>query len=426
MRRLQLLVLAVLLTSLVVPAMAGEKFLYGSPELSASISGTNEFTPGADLTLTVTVENSGLNMYKIASSTIISRDDQPNTAKMVTAALLPNGTAFTIKSDPQFLGDIAGGRAASATFSVKVADTAAPGTYILPLRVTYTYLWEAEQSGFDTVRYYYSKKTATLPLAVRIRPDLRIDVVDVRTEHLNVGTEGYLYLTLRNTGYESGARAIARIVRNGASPLIPTDGSVYIGDFAPGDEVPARFRVAVSGNAEEQAYPIDVRVDYEDTEGNAASSNTVTIGLPVGGKTAFEVVSPAAVLHPGEKAVLEVVYRNTGATTAYNAQARLSAIDPFTSNDDTAFLGDLAPGDEAVARFKVNVDGDATIKIYGLDTEIRYRDALDNSQISDTMKVQVQLEKKSGAVFENPMVIAVAAVAMLGTGYYMLVLRKKG
>jgi len=33
------------------PAMAGEKQLFGSPKLSAAISGTNECTPRQDLTL---------------------------------------------------------------------------------------------------------------------------------------------------------------------------------------------------------------------------------------------------------------------------------------------------------------------------------------------------------------------------------------
>lgn len=87
------------------------------------------------------------------------------------------------------------------------------------------------------------------------------------------------------------------------------------------------------------------------------TSRPTTIGLPVGGKIAFEVVSPPSTLYLGQKSILEVVYKNSGAATVYNAQARISAVDPpFTSNDDTAFLGDLAPGETATARFEVNVD----------------------------------------------------------------------
>jgi len=121
--------------------------------------------------------------------------------------------------------------------------------------------------------------------------------------------------------------------------------------------------------------------------------------------------------------VIEVEYQNTGAATAYSAQARISAVDPFTSNDDTAFLGDLEPGEKAVARYEVSVDGSATPKEYGLDSEIRYRDALDNSQISDSMKVQVLVEPSSSLL----PIIAVLVLLIAGSGaaYYFLGRKKK-
>jgi hypothetical protein len=150
----------------------------------------------------------------------------------------------------------------------------------------------------------------------------------------------------------------------------------------------------------------------------------VTIGFPVGGKIAFEVVSPMKTLNLGGKSVLEVVYKNTGDATAYNAQARISTVDPFTSSDDTAYLGDLAPGETATARFEVSIDSDGTEKEYGIDSEIRYRDELDNSKISDTMKVPVALQKSSAAFTSSVFIVIVAAV-VIGAGYYIFVYRKK-
>ena len=55
---------------------------------------------------------------------------------------------------------------------MKVKDSAEPGTYVLPLELTYTYLREAEEYGSDLLRYNYQKKTVTLPLEVRVTPDL--------------------------------------------------------------------------------------------------------------------------------------------------------------------------------------------------------------------------------------------------------------
>lgn len=41
-------------------------------------------------------------------------------------------------------------------------------------------------------------------------------------------------------------------------------------------------------------------------------------------------------------------------------------------------------------RFELIVSNDATIKEYGLNSEIRYRDAPDNTRIPDAMKLRVQ------------------------------------
>jgi len=413
-----------LLALLAVPgSAAGAKYLYGNPELSATIAGTNEFAPGAETGLTVIISNSGLNTHKIAIPSL-PPDDLPNTAKLVTVALKSNDAPFTVKTDPQFLSDIMGGAALPATFNVKVADSAAPGTYTLPLEVTYTYLQDAEDYG-DLLRYNYQKKTETLPLTVRVTPGLRVEVLNVQTRSLNVGTEGYVSMTLKNIGHDTANKAVAKVVRNGASPLIPTDGNAYIGTFEPGETVDVRFKVAVADSAEPQSYPLDVVVAYEDYEGKSTASRPVTIGLPVGGKIDFDVASPTVTLNPGGKSILEVVYRNAGAAKVYSAQARISAVDPFTSSDDTAYLGDLAPGETATARFEVSIDADATLKNYGIDSEIRYRDDLDNSKISDTMKVQVTLEKKEGTLFTNPVFLAVIAVVIIGAGYYIFAYRKK-
>ncbi|KQC04475.1 MAG: S-layer protein [Methanoculleus sp. SDB] len=421
------LVLALVAGMLVVPAMAGDKYLYGSPDLIASISGTNEFSPGSEVALTVKLENQGLNLVKIAQSTIIESEDQPNTAKLAAVTMKQGTAPITIKTDRQMVGDITGGSSTTVSFTVKFDADAAPGVYSVPLVIDYTYLSSADQFGSDTITYRYLSKTVEIPLNIRVTSEVSLDITDVRTRYLNVGTEGYLTLTIMNTGFENARHAVVKIARNGNSPLVPTDSSVYIGDFASSAATESTFKIAVSSDAEEEFYPLNVYMEYEDAAGDAMTSDTKTIGIPVGGKIDFEVISAPSEISPGEKAVIEVVYRNSGAAPVYNAQARISAVDPFSSNDDTAFLGDIAPGETVKARFVVTTDAAATIKSYGLDSEIRYRDALDNSQISETMKVVVNVVPQSGAMtaLSNPVVIAIIVVGLIGAGYYVVSLRHK-
>jgi len=420
-------ILLILCLCLIAPAMAGTKYMAGSPQMSAYIAGTNEFSPGQEAKITIVVENTGTNEFKFVQSGIVDREDLPNTAKFVIAGLDSGTAPLAVKSDPQMLGDIKSGSSANAVFTTKINSDAASGSYMVIVPINYTYLYYAEQYGIDTIQYSYKTTDETVEIPIKIKPVVSIDVLSAVPEHLNVGTEGYIDMKIKNTGSENGTKAIVKIVRNGNSPIVPTDSSVYIGDFASGSTTDARYKVSVAADAERQTYPVDVVVVYQNKEGDFISSRSDTVGIPVGGKVDFTVISPPAEMNPGNKKVINVEYKNTGETTVYSAQSRISAVDPFTSNDDVAYLGDIKPGASAIASYEVSVDRTATIKEYGLDSEIRYRDALDNTYISDTMKVKISVKPTTGlaAVLSNPVYIAIIIAGIIGIVYLILHFRKK-
>jgi len=419
--------LLLLLAFCSAPVHGATKYLGSSPELSAAIAGTNEFTPGQDATISIVVQNSGLNTYKFVNEGTIERDDLPNTAKLVTIGLSAGTAPVIVKTDPQMAGDIKGTGTVTVKMNVKISGNATAGEYRLPLIIQYKYLEKTEQDATDNIQFFYKPVNVTFPLTIRIRPQVKIDVLEATPESLNVGTEGYLNLRILNTGSDDGKKATVKITRNGASPIVPTDSSVFVGDFSAGSVVTCRYKVAVSDNAEKQTYPVDVAVTYENNEGTVVTSAPETIGVPVGGKTEFVVVSGPVQVNAGSKGIIEVRYRNAGETPVYSAQARISAVDPFTSNDDTAYLGTIQPGESGTARYEVSVDGAALPKEYALDSVVRYRDALDNSQVSDTLKVRVQVtaEPGSGNPLTNQLVLLPIAAAIIGAGYYVLVMRKK-
>jgi hypothetical protein len=420
-------ILFIFCACLIAPAMAGTKYMAGSPELSAYISGTNEFSPGQDAQMVVVIENTGLNEFKFVDSGIVNRDDLPNTAKFLTVRLLPGDAPLVIKSDPQMLGDLEGGTNANARFTVKIDPEAPAGRYNLPLDISYTYLYTADQYGVDTIQYTYKTKNETLIIPVKIKPDISVNVLSAVPEHLNVGTEGYVNMKIQNTGSDNGVKSVVKIIRNGNSPIIPTDSSVYIGDFPAGSIVDCRYKVSVSKDAQKQTYPIDVVVIYQNNEGDFVTSRSDTIGVPVGGKVDFAIISPPAQMNPGNKKVIQVEYKNTGDALVKSAQARISAVDPFTSNDDIAYIGDLNPGESRTVSFVMSLDRSATIKEYGLDSEIRYRDELDNTYISDTMKVKINVTAPAGAtaILSNPIYLSIIVALIIGAVYLVYHFRKK-
>lgn len=417
---LPLLIIGIAALVVISPASAGTKYMAGEPDLSAYLGGTNEFMPGQDVQLAVVVENSGTNQFKFVNSGIVDRTDLPNTAKFLTATLQPGDTPFIIKSDPQMLGDLPASSTTTGKFTVRIPTDTPAGLYNLSVTLNYTYLYNADQYGVDTIQNYYKTTQETYDLPIRVKPDVRVRVVDSQFNDLNAGAEGSINLTVMNTGHENGKKAILTIARNDGSPIVPTQASAYIGDFPAGSTVTGIFRAQVADSAEAQSYPLDVYVKYENSDGDTLTSDTETIGVPVGGKTRFSIISGPVTVSPGQKSTITVQYKNVGGATARQAQARVSMVDPFTSNDDTAYLGDVAPGETKQASFQITTDKSATVKQYGIDSEISYRDAFDNQIVSDPIKLPLTVTADPGPVaglLKNPILLLLIIVVIAGAGY---------
>jgi hypothetical protein len=297
---------------------------------------------------------------------------------------------------------------------------------MLPLAINYSYLYQADQYGTDTIRYSYRQVNQSIGLPLKITSGISPDVLSAIPEHLNDGSEGYIDLTIKNTGTVDGKKATITLLNTVNSTIIPKDSGVYIGDFPSGSVIDVRYKVSISKDADPQIYPLEIVVTYENPEGDLVTSRNSTIGIPVGGKVDFAVVSPPAEMNPGDKKVIKVEYKNTGESKVYRAWSRIKPLDPFTSNDDSAYLGDIEPGGSVVASYELIVDPSATIKEYGLDAEIRYMDALNTTYVSDIMKVQINVNSQNGinAVLSNPGYILIIVVGIVGIAFLINHYRK--
>lgn len=418
------LALAILLIA--VPVNAGSKYLMGSPSLSVSMASDRELVPGENTDLVLTLENSGMNEVKISQNALANRDEEPNTAKMVTISLGSGSVPVTVKTDPQMIGDIPGGARVEVPFHIKVHNDAPSGKYNLPVTISYTTLLSADQNGVDSLLYSYRRVNQTLMLPVILTGSVRPVVLAVSPDQVSAGNYGYLSVTAMNAGYEAGKNTVFMISRHGESPVRPAEGSVFIGDFPPGAIVQSRFRIIVDLSAGAAGYPLDLSAEYTDPLGFNKSSEAVVIGVPVQAKTDFITVSGPCEIFTGDRRQIEVVFENRGGSPAYGAQARISAVDPFSSPADISYLGDLSPGQKAVAKFELAVEKGATTKDYGLDAEIRYKDGLNNSHISDPMKVRVSVVPRTGfdAVISNPILLSIIIALLIGIAYYLFIHRK--
>ncbi|HET8686823.1 MAG TPA: hypothetical protein VFM18_09180 [Methanosarcina sp.] len=208
---------------------------------------------------------------------------------------------------------------------------------------------------------------------------------------------------------------------------------------------PTKFTIEVSKNAPAGTYPLNLQLSYKYQNNTQVSGDTLdpatglvtnqgvgvwyenktqnqTIMVQVKKEPYFEATNVTGDLYPDKGGMLYVTYKNTGEEPAKDATVRVSASDPFSTTDDQAFLGNLKPGESAVAAFDMAVDKTATSKPYSLDSEILYEDPEGHNQISDSVKVNTQIlpaEKKlPGYEFGSGIAFMVLAACFI-------VLRKK-
>ena len=176
-------------------------------------------------------------------------------------------------------------------------------------------------------------------------------------------------------------------------------------------EDPVQFTIEISNNAPAGVHPLMLSLLYgyqENVQINGENetdlgvtdlevglwyevkSQNLTIPVIVKDEADFEVVEISGNMVAGEENLLFVTYRNVGELPVTDATVRISASDPFSTTDDQAFIGSLAPGESTIARFNLKVDETATTKMYGINSEIKYEDVDGHDRISDNIKIQVE------------------------------------
>ncbi len=400
------------------PASAGIQFSETGPDLAVAISGTNEFSPGETLRLAFAIENRGKITYALLRPDTMTPAYLPTTARTLYATLEAGDSPVRIKSDRQIVGELPSGMVKEAVFEIEVPDACRTGNYTLEMLLEYEYMYMAEQDNFDLMTYAFKDVKKTLPVRVEITPDVALEVEDVETESLFAGGIGYVNLSVKNTGLVDATETSLYIVPASIGPVTTVGDGVYIGAFPSGAVAYPRYKVSVSADADaSQTYPVLLFARYRDESGVMQESDPVTVGIRFSPKVRFEAVGDPATVEAGSAGTVKVTYRNTGEFPAYQAQARVSVVDPFTSSDDDVYLGTIQPGETADGIFSIKTAGSATIKKYVLDSEIRYTDAENNEYVSDDIEIVIDVQKPD----DNMLLFGGAAliVVIVGAGAYL-------
>ncbi|MDE4908015.1 NEW3 domain-containing protein [Methanogenium marinum] len=405
---------------------AGEGFIRSEPSLYATLEGTNEFSPGTDIRLDIIVENQGVDNEVLRELEYTPYTINPTTALGTVAGLEPAGAPLSVQSEPYLIGDIQAGLSSPFTAYAHVDENAPAGTYTLIVSTNYHYAAAQYMLPSGDWEYSYEERTARLEVPVRIKGEVKPKILSLEAENLYPGQTGTITVSLENIGYAKGTRSAAEL--SGISGVFRlVDGGVYIGDFAPGEVTVVTFTAYVSDDVSAGTYPEEVMIAYAGENGESQESVSERVGIPVGEGASFAIVSDPIAIEPGETKSIQVTFKNTGDAPVYDARARIVPSKPLTAPVDTALLGDMAPGETMTADFTISLESGALEVPYGLNTEIKYRDAQDTLILSD--QIVLQVDGKAGNpvtdLLVNPVSLAVIVGIVLLAGYYLYAGRRK-
>lgn len=416
MTRLARALAVVFVVLLVVPGPA-LALVQGEPNLTVGLS-DDTLRPGETATLSVVVANDA--DLKQASLSNPALNERVTTARAVEVELRETGPV-SVRTGTHLVGSIPDGAAVTLPFAVSVDADARPGTYEVPVEVTYTYtsqvseLIGAAQQNTETV-------TRTLKVRVESAPVFR--VVDTDAD-LRAGGAGPVSVTVENVG-RTAAHDTQFTLRSPDPSLSPGEGATRFADrWAPGERRTLEYTVRTAESVRPAPYTLELAPSYRDGEGRVVTPETLLVGVTPVTDSRFGVIDVSSTAVAEGPGTVSLSLRNDGATELSEATVRLVtsgglAVDGGQSG--ARFVERWAPGEVRTVTYDVRAGPDTAAGTYSLTAAVEYTDADGVRDTTRPLPVGVEVSAPPAFTVESVESDAVTG----GSGTVALTLRNAG
>jgi hypothetical protein len=440
-----LLVLA-LLASVAVTTGSVLAAVTGKPDLEAAIVGSQELAVGQVGALQIVVQNIGTFSGDVddpadqamatgyLTATGITLVPPCTTAIGITANLTSLSSSIEVMGGEASLGTLSRGMSTiqPITFQLYIHEDAEPGTYDLDLKFEYQYLkdvdWLNPGETTPQFEFHWGSRVQQEQISITV-VGTYFSATITQTEGIRAGATGIITMGIQNSGASEAYDLTAEIVPG--TSISAVGPASFLGDISGNSSVTTQFKVAVSKEAIAKSSSVSILVKYKDDR-NIPRQSLLTVGVMIEGKLDFEVqpVQVDGSLTPGSERVITIPIVNVGDYEAEDAVARINIVNPFatapfSTTDDTAYIGTLQPGESGLAEFRISVDSDALAKPYILEVQVEYWDSLGNSYTSDTMRATVTVQQPSGLSTTAIVLISIAGVVVVVVLFSALRRRRK-
>jgi hypothetical protein len=369
----------------VVPGSVAGDDLRGTPNLDATISDSS-FMPGTERTLEVQLVNDGRvieGSNTLPSSTV-------TTARGVTVTVKEGNSPINVETGRQAVGSVPDDEIQQLSVPISVPADAEPGTYEIPVKVSYSYTFAVDNNGDETKR----TRTTTFPVEVEIKEDARFEVVNVDSE-VRVGASDSVRLTVENVGTETANDTSLVLESQNTNLDFGSDASASrsIGNLAPGQTRTVAYEVTAASSAKPQQYAMELTAEYKSDDGLERTSQTRTVGISPAPEQTFAVVNVTSTVNVGDTGELSVTMRNEGPLSVTDADVALrstSGVLTFAQSASASrFVGAWAPRETRTIEYDINATDDAEMRSYVLEATVNYRDEEGDSATAPTRTLGV-------------------------------------
>lgn len=387
----------VLAAMLLVPgvALAG---VTGSPDLDAYVP-NNTVEPGTETTLSVTVTNSGTSRQvayrsgEVGGTATAALRQQVTTARNLRAELRAGGAPVDVLTDVVPIGQLPDGGARQAQFRLAVEEGADPGTYRLPLDLSYSHADQIDGTGEVLDR---DEDTEEEHVTIRITESARFEIVNVSTG-AQIGGSGPVTLTMRNTGSEDASDTTLSLQSTSSDVAFggSNTASQYLGNWSAGENRTIQFQATVSGDAITEPYALRTTVSFDNDNGVPTESQPLSTGIVPLPEQSFSLAADDSTLQVGREGNLSGTITNEGPATAHDAVVVFTPTSPNVNAQETEFaLGTLDAGESASFSVPIEISTSGEPGRQQFTFRVQYQNEDDQQRQSEPLNTRTTIQSQ--------------------------------
>lgn len=381
---------ALAVASAPIAAQEAEGTVVGRPSIVLSVQ-NDELAVGERNTLQVFISNSG-DVDRGGPSVHVDRVTTARNLRLsVAEELLPDGLAraIDVRTGTVVVGSVPPGVAGPFEFDLDVSEALEPGTYEIPVRVSYDYTSFVDYGPGRSPRYGDASQSVIRPVGVTVDDRPRFEVTPVPGQSLAAGENDTLRLAVSNVGTEPATDVVVRLSaaesaitfgrtdrpQDVVRPIVPRIGAGETGYV----EVP----VGTSRDTPPGTYSLAATIAYEDASGIARETTPGDVAVTVSERRRFDVRNLTGSLRVDWTGTVSGRLVNTGETTVSNATLVFRpGGDGLAARAGEYALGDLSPNESVPFEFLVDVSNRTAAGPRSVAFHVRYRDRSGDRQVS--------------------------------------------